>query len=187
MDVVLNYLDPVLLDGVYSSAFQLAETICANGADSSSSLVNKQRLCHLTTNPGPWKRHGVWRQSLASAYSSQPGSPARCSTSSSAPSATTFASTSPSRTPPKFRSHQIRSEIAASLWVMLVLNVLTVPVSVAQVRGLARIYAFGTGSAWKEVAQYPLFVLFSDTCIYWMHRAFHHPVLFKMAHYKHHR
>jgi lathosterol oxidase len=71
--------------------------------------------------------------------------------------------------------------------VLLVLNVLTVPIFVAQVRGLARIYAFGTGSTGYEAAEYPLFVLFSDACMYWMHRALHHSVLFKVAHYKHHR
>jgi hypothetical protein len=54
---------------------------------------------------------------------------------------------------PKFRLSQIRSEIVNSLWALLVVNALTVPIFVAQVRGLAKIYGFGSYSAWYEVAQ----------------------------------
>lgn len=88
---------------------------------------------------------------------------------------------------PKFRRNQIRSEIADSLFALFGLNVLTVPIFLAQVRNLSKIYKFGSGSLWYEVAQYPFFVLFSDTGMYWLHRVFHHPLLFKMCHIQHHQ
>lgn len=193
MNVVLDHLDPILLDDVYISASRLVKTICADGADSgwpqlsrSSSVIDKssRRLCDLATNPGLWQRDGVWRQSISLFF-------------------VTWLSSSlfylffgtlcyygnfdrSLKKQPKFRPNQIRSEILDSLVSLLVFTALTVPIFVAQVRGMARIYTFGTGSVWYEVAQYPFFVLFSDTCMYWLHRAFHHPVLFKMTHYKHH-
>jgi lathosterol oxidase len=194
MDVILDRLDPVLLDDVYSSARQLAATICANGTESawsqfpeSSSVIDKtkQRLCYLVTDPSLWHRHGLWRQSISIFLLTWLSSSVFYLLFGTICYYRNFDRSLKKQ--PKFRPNQIRSEIADSLWVLLVLNVLTVPIFVAQVRGLARIYAFGTGSAWYEVAQYPLFVLFSDTCMYWLHRAFHHPVLFKMSHHKHHR
>jgi lathosterol oxidase len=194
MEVILDHLDPVLLDYLYSSASRLAETICATGTDAgwsqlspSSGFIDqsKQRLCNFATDPGLWQRHGIWRQSISIFF---------VTWLSSSLFYLLFGTVCYHRNfdralkkEPKFRPNQIRSEMVDSLWALLVLNALTVPIFVAQVRGLARIYAFGTGSVWYEVAQYPLFVLFSDTCMYWLHRVFHHPVLFRMAHHKHHR
>jgi lathosterol oxidase len=192
MDVMLNYLDPVLLDGVYTSVFRLTETICANSTHldgsrwpPSSSLINKHRLCHLASDPSLWQRHGLWRQSISIFLVTWLSSKLFYLLFGTVCYYRNFDQSLKKH--PKFRPHQIRAEMAASLRALLVLNVLTVPIFVAQVRGLARIYAFGTGSVWYEFAQYPLFVLFSDTCMYWLHRGFHHPVLFKMAHHKHHR
>lgn len=195
MEVILNHLDPVLLDGVYSSAFAIVDTICANGTalesphllPSPSILVDniKSRICTLANNPALWQRHGVWRQSISIFMLTWLASSVFyllfgtvCYHRNFDPSL---------KKQPKFRPNQIQSEIKASLWALFVLNALTVPIFVAQVRGFTKIYPFGAGSAWYEAAQYPLFVLFSDTCMYWQHRVFHHPVLFKLAHHKHHR
>ncbi|KAK4041866.1 hypothetical protein C8A01DRAFT_45072 [Parachaetomium inaequale] len=154
MEVILDRLDPVLLDDIYSSARQLAATICANRTAAawqqlprSSSVIDqtKQRLCDLATDPSLWQRHGLCRQSISIFL-------------------VTWLSSSlfyllfgticyyhnfdrSLKKQPKFRPNQIRSDMADSLWALLILNVLTVPIFVAQVRGLARIYAFGTGSA----------------------------------------
>ncbi|KAK3294106.1 uncharacterized protein B0H64DRAFT_324900 [Chaetomium fimeti] len=176
MEAILNHLNPVLLDGVYGSSFRLAETICAttNGTDSGW-LQSSQFL---------WQRHGLCRQSISIFLVTWLSSSLFYLLFGTVCYYRNFDQSLKKQ--PKFRPNQIRSEITASLTALLVFNVLTVPIFVAQVRGFAKIYAFGTGSAWYEVAQYPLFVLFSDTCMYWLHRAFHHPVLFRMAHYKHH-
>lgn len=194
MEVVLDRLDPVLLDHLYSSALRLAEVICVNGADSgppqlspSPSIINqsKQRLCNLATDPGRWQRHDVWRQSISIFLVTWLSSSLFYLLFGTVCYYRNFDRSL--KKEPKFRPNQIRSEMGDSLWTLLVCNALTTPIFVAQVRGLAKIYAFGTGNVWYEVAQYPLFGLFSDTCMYWLHRVFHYPVLFRMGHYKHHR
>lgn len=88
---------------------------------------------------------------------------------------------------PNFHRNQIGAEIADSLIALFWLNVWTMPIFMAQIHGFSKIYKFGSASWWYEVAQIPFFVLFSDTCMYWLHRAFHIPLLFKMMHHKHHR
>ncbi|KAK4149628.1 hypothetical protein C8A00DRAFT_46780 [Chaetomidium leptoderma] len=175
MEVLLDHLDPVLLDDVYSSASQLIEAICAN----------RTQLCTLAADPGLWQRHGLWRQSISIFFMTWLSSSLFYLVFGTVCYYRNFDQSLKKQ--PKFRPNQIRSEIADSLWALLVLNALTVPIFVAQVRGLAKIYTFGSYSAWYEVARYPLFVLFSDTCMYWLHRVFHHPVLFRIAHHKHHR
>lgn len=193
MNVILDHLDPLLLDDVYISASRLVKTICANGTDSnwpqfsrSSTIIDKssQRLCDLAADPSLWQRHGLWRQSTSLFFVTWLSSSLFYLLFGTLCYYRNFDRSLKKQ--PKFRPNQIRSEISDSLWSLLVFTGLTVPIFVAQVRGLAKIYAFGTGSVWYEVAQYPFFVLFSDTCMYWLHRAFHHPVLFRMTHYRHH-
>lgn len=87
----------------------------------------------------------------------------------------------------RFRSSQIRDEIADSLCTLFWGSMLTAPVFTAQIRGYSKIYPLGSASWWYEMAQYPLFLLFSDTWMYWMHRIFHTPLLFRALHSKHHR
>jgi lathosterol oxidase len=197
METLLNHLDSVFLDDAYGAAFRLAETICgitnqthpdwwSLSSRPSSVIIDKSKgwLCNLAADPRLWQRNGMWRQSISIFL------------------LTWFSSSffyflfgtvcyylnfdRELKKQPKFQPNQIRSEVRASLTALLVLNILTVPIFVAQVRGWAKIYPVGTGSTWYEVAQYPLFALFSDTCMYWLHRVFHHPVLFKMSHYQHH-
>ncbi|PHH80946.1 hypothetical protein CDD80_5156 [Ophiocordyceps camponoti-rufipedis] len=91
------------------------------------------------------------------------------------------------RTSAKFQRSQIRREINDSLLALVCGSFLTAPILVAQLQGYSNVYRFGSASWWYELAQYPLFVLFSDTCMYWLHRVFHAPVLFRMMHSKHHR
>jgi lathosterol oxidase len=196
MDLILDHLDPVLLDGVYGSAFRLTETICAitNGTDPvgsqfpqpSSVIIGKsgQSFCSLAADPRLWQRHGLWRQGISIFFVTWLASSFFYLLFGTACYYRNFDQSLKKQ--PKFRPNQIRSEIIASLSALLVFNILTLSIFVAQVRGWAKIYAFGTGSTWYEVAQYPFFVLFSDTCMYWLHRAFHNPVLFRISHYKHH-
>lgn len=197
METVLNHLDPVLLDNLYSSAFHLAEAICGAtnqthpdwwppSSGPSTAIIDKSKewLCSLAADPRLWHRHGMWRQSISIFLLTWLSSSFFYLLFGTACYYLHF--DRELKKQPKFRPNQIRSEIKASLTALLVFNVLTVPIFVAQVRGCAKIYPFGTGSTWYEVAQYPLFALFSDTCMYWLHRAFHHPVLFKMSHYQHH-
>ncbi|CRK24333.1 hypothetical protein BN1708_013919, partial [Verticillium longisporum] len=93
----------------------------------------------------------------------------------------------PSKDQTRFRGSQIRDEIADSLCTLFWGSMLTAPVFRGQIRGYSKIYPLGSASWWYEVAQYPFFLLFSDTWMYWMHRMFHTPLLFRLLHSKHHR
>lgn len=77
----------------------------------------------------------------------------------------------------------MRDSLVAIFWLSLG----TVPVFVAQFRGLSKVCRFGSASLGYEAAQLVLYVLFSDTCMYWQHRLFHRPLLFNMFHKKHHQ
>ncbi|OAA47986.1 Fatty acid hydroxylase [Cordyceps fumosorosea ARSEF 2679] len=88
---------------------------------------------------------------------------------------------------PKFRPGQVRGEISRSLVAITVMSLLTAPIVLAQAAGRARIYPLGAAPAWYEALQVVLFVAFNDTCVYWLHRLFHTPVLFRLMHKKHHQ
>ncbi|GAO16265.1 uncharacterized protein UV8b_08216 [Ustilaginoidea virens] len=90
---------------------------------------------------------------------------------------------------PKYLKNQPRMEIEQSLWALPGMSVLTLPFSLAEARGYTKLYdtsADGPG-LWYDVLQYPLFILFTDFSIYWIHRGLHHPLVYKALHKKHHR
>lgn len=67
--------------------------------------------------------------------------------------------------------------------------VFTAPIFLAEVRGYSKLYdvsADGPG-AWYDFAQFPLFLVFTDLCIYWIHRGLHHPLIYKRLHKPHHK
>lgn len=67
--------------------------------------------------------------------------------------------------------------------------VLTVPLLLLEVRGYSLLYdtsSQGPGT-WYEWAQFPLFLLFTDFLIYWIHRWLHHPLVYKTLHKPHHK
>ncbi|KAL3446155.1 hypothetical protein BJX65DRAFT_309146 [Aspergillus insuetus] len=68
---------------------------------------------------------------------------------------------------------------------------LTVPFFLAEVRGYSKLYSPSSPSVPKfpyyNILQYPLFIAFTDFCIYWIHRGEHHPSVYKWLHKRHHR
>jgi len=209
MEVVLSYLDPILLDPIYESAGQLMLSICMTGEVKYRSSISatiaqgaKEKLCFLATDRDAWQRQSSPRQALSIFFLTWHVIIYPQSNSSNANHVRFLSSffyllfgticyyqnfDRSLRKHPKFCQNQIRSEIADSLFTLFGLNVLTVPIFLAQVRNLSKIYKFGSGSLWYEIAQYPFFVLFSDTGMYWLHRVFHHPLLFKICHSQHHQ
>ena len=97
---------------------------------------------------------------------------------------------------PKYLRNQIRMEIQQTLTAIPVMAVLTFPCFVAEVRGHSFIYDKISdidhpilrmfGSSWNWL-QFPLFILFTDFCIYWIHRALHSKILYKRLHKPHHK
>ncbi|KID76771.1 uncharacterized protein G6M90_00g071150 [Metarhizium brunneum] len=90
---------------------------------------------------------------------------------------------------PRYLKNQVRLEIQETLWALPGMSLLTLPLVLAEVRGHTKMYdtvAEGPG-LWYEVLQFPLFLLFTDFCIYWIHRGLHHPLIYKNIHKKHHK
>jgi lathosterol oxidase len=111
---------------------------------------------------------------------------------------------------PRFLPHQIRLEILTSLKAFPVMTLLTLPWFFAEVRGYSRLYDGVSTYGWFYLfASVPLlvffslslslgkthglsfggvsFLVFTDYCIYWIHRWLHIPFLYKLLHKPHHK
>lgn len=90
---------------------------------------------------------------------------------------------------PKFLKNQIKMEIRQAVDAMPWIAVMTVPFFFAEIRGYSKLYdslADGPGR-WYDFAQFPLFLIFTDFCIYFIHRGLHHPLIYKHLHKAHHK
>lgn len=90
---------------------------------------------------------------------------------------------------PKFLKNQISLEMKQTAISLPVMAIYTAPIFLAEVRGYSKLYdssAEGPGT-WYDFAQLPLFLLFTDFCIYFIHRGLHHPLVYKRLHKPHHK
>ncbi|KAK2594440.1 c-5 sterol desaturase [Conoideocrella luteorostrata] len=90
---------------------------------------------------------------------------------------------------PKFIKNQIWLEIKQANKSMPFMAVCTAPLFLLEVRGFGNLYDTtdeGPGM-WYNILQFPLFLLFTDFCIYWIHRYLHHPLVYKHLHKPHHK
>jgi len=99
---------------------------------------------------------------------------------------------------PKYLKNQMRMEIKQTVEAIPAMAVLTVPCFLMEVRGYSFIYdsindtgfthpflsIFGSAYNWL---QFPIFLCFTDFCIYWIHRGLHHPKIYKRLHKPHHK
>ncbi|KXG50033.1 Fatty acid hydroxylase [Penicillium griseofulvum] len=90
---------------------------------------------------------------------------------------------------PRFLPNQIKLEINQAISAIPVMALLTVPFFLAEIRGWSKLYDFTTDSPFfgYTLLQYPLFICFTDSGIYWIHRALHHPRIYRWLHKPHHR
>jgi lathosterol oxidase len=90
---------------------------------------------------------------------------------------------------PKFLKNQIRMEIRQAVDAMPVISILTVPFFLAEVRGYSKLYDELADEPYPyyNYLQFPLFLLFTDFCIYFIHRGLHHPLIYKTLHKPHHK
>ncbi|PPR03075.1 hypothetical protein CVT24_012388 [Panaeolus cyanescens] len=89
---------------------------------------------------------------------------------------------------PRFLKNQVKLEIQSSLQAFPVMTLLTLPIFQAEVMGYTRLYdGVDTYGYFYLVASVPLFLLFTDYCIYWIHRWLHHPIFYKTLHKPHHK
>ncbi|SMR59592.1 unnamed protein product [Zymoseptoria tritici ST99CH_3D1] len=98
---------------------------------------------------------------------------------------------------PKYLKNQMKLEIQQAIAAIPTIAIFTAPWFVAEVRGYSFIYdnlsevnhpivthIFGS---WYTYLQFPIFLMFTDFCIYWIHRALHHPILYRRLHKPHHK
>ncbi|ORZ34921.1 hypothetical protein BCR44DRAFT_1461501 [Catenaria anguillulae PL171] len=88
---------------------------------------------------------------------------------------------------PKFLPNQVRRELVLSVKSLPVMSALLVPFFVAEVRGHAKLYDSVDEYGWAWfLASVPLYLFFTDMCIYWIHRWEHHPAVYSYVHKPHH-
>ncbi|KAJ5948656.1 hypothetical protein N7454_001963 [Penicillium verhagenii] len=90
---------------------------------------------------------------------------------------------------PRYLPNQISQEIAQGMSSIPVISLLTAPFFVAEIRGFSKLYDFSSESPFwgYTLLQYPLFILFTDSGIYWIHRGLHHPLVYRWLHKPHHK
>ncbi|KAG0648495.1 Sterol-C5-desaturase [Hyphodiscus hymeniophilus] len=90
---------------------------------------------------------------------------------------------------PKFLKNQIRMEIRQAVSAMPWIAVMTVPFFFAEIQGYSKLYdsTADAPSSWYNYLQFPLFLIFTDFCIYCIHRGLHHPLVYKSLHKAHHK
>jgi lathosterol oxidase len=90
---------------------------------------------------------------------------------------------------PRILENQIYLEIAQAARAMPLMAVFTVPFFLVEIRGFTKLYDSASEAPWPwyQWAQFPLFLVFTDCCVYWIHRGLHHPLAYKALHKPHHR
>jgi len=81
----------------------------------------------------------------------------------------------------------VRREVTYSTRSLAIMAGLTTPMEVAIQLGHSRVYHDPATYGWAYLLASPvLFLLFTDTIIYWVHRGLHHRALYKHIHKPHH-
>lgn len=90
---------------------------------------------------------------------------------------------------PKFLKNQVRMEIRQAVESMPFIAILTTPFFLAEVRGYSKLYDKLADEPYPyyNYLQFPLFLLFTDFCIYFIHRGLHHPLVYRWLHKPHHK
>lgn len=90
---------------------------------------------------------------------------------------------------PKYLKNQMRMEIKQTMEALPVMAIFTVPMFLLEVRGYGFMYDTFDQAPFPlyNVLQFPLFIVFTDSLIYWIHRGLHHPLVYKRLHKPHHK
>lgn len=90
---------------------------------------------------------------------------------------------------PKFLKNQISLEIKQASEAMPLMSLLTALFFSAEVQGYAKFYDALDEAPFPlyNYIQFPMFLLFTDFWIYWIHRGLHHPLVYKRLHKPHHK
>ncbi|KAM5530092.1 hypothetical protein V8D89_016233 [Ganoderma adspersum] len=89
---------------------------------------------------------------------------------------------------PRFLKDQVKLEIQSSLRAFPGMIALTLPWFLAEVRGHSMLYDDVSEYGWTYFfVSIFFFLVFTDYCIYWIHRWEHHPICYKWLHKPHHK
>ncbi|KAK7214844.1 hypothetical protein V2G26_002847 [Clonostachys chloroleuca] len=89
---------------------------------------------------------------------------------------------------PRFLKNQIRQEIISSFIAIPVIDVLTLPFFLGEVRGHSLLYSNIDDYGWPWlIVSTLIYMMFNDLGIYWIHRLEHHPSIYKYIHKPHHK
>ena len=193
MDVVLNLADEYLLDSVWAyilPASRFSSVCAAQGAGTSNqtlSSVDFAALCGVPGKAVSWlPRDNIIRQFTSLYVITYIGIILLYF--SCALMSYHFFFNKELMKHPLFLKDQVKLEIQSSLRAFPWLDLLTVPWFLAEVRGYSRAYDRVDEYGWLYlILSVPLFLVFTDACIYWVHRLEHHPLLYKHVHKPHHK
>lgn len=90
---------------------------------------------------------------------------------------------------PKYLKNQIKLEMIQANVAMPVMAFLTAFFWMLEIRGYSKLYDLSSDGPglWYDILQFPMFLLFTDFWIYWIHRVLHHPLIYKRLHKPHHK
>lgn len=179
MDVALEFLDPLILDRTYAWALPDTRATFGNASYSSFSPVD-------LTPASRWSRDNVYRQIISILVITQLGATSLYLIFSAL--SYYFIFDRRLEYHPRFLPNQVRQEIRSSLSAVPFINILTLPVFLAEVRGKSLLYAKVSDYGWSWLlVSAALYIVFNDIAIYWIHRLEHHPMVYKYIHKPHHK
>ncbi|KAH8664671.1 lathosterol oxidase [Xylariales sp. PMI_506] len=176
MDAALELLDPLILDKAYAYVYPAPTTF-----DNSTATFT------ISSDPvSAWPRDNIIRQCISILVLTQIGA---CSLYWIF-SALSYYFIFDRRLEhhPRFLKNQIRQEIKSSMSAVPFINIMTLPIFLAEVRGHSLLYTDVAeyGWAWMAISSV-LYMIFNDFMIYWIHRLEHHPSVYKYIHKPHHK
>ncbi|KAF8527609.1 fatty acid hydroxylase [Hysterangium stoloniferum] len=204
MDVVLDLLDEYVLDDVYAKLFPrshlssptpsiinltwqtLVSTLprSITQIDSTTSFANT--TLHVPPDSSAWPRDYIGRQILSLIVVTTIG--IHLLYFLVAGLSYKFIFNHEMMRHPRFLPNQVKKEIVASLWSFPGMLALMLPFFLSEVRGYTKLYDNVDEYGWAYLfLSIPLFLLFTDYCVYWIHRWLHIPAIYKRIHKPHHK
>lgn len=176
MDVALEFLDPLVLDKAYAWALP----------HPGAGFANSTGAAYSSAPASLWPRDNIYRQIVSLLVITQVGATSLYLIFSALSYYLIFDRRLEYH--PRFLQNQIRQEIRSSLSAVPVINILTLPWFLAEVRGKSLLYqdVADYGWSWLLVSSV-LYMAFNDFAIYWIHRLEHHPSVYKYIHKPHHK
>lgn len=183
MDVILEVLDPIALDKAYAWALPHPG---ATGGLGNASYSNSTLEFASSAPTSLWARDNIYRQIISILVLTQLGATSLYFVFSAL--SYYFIYDRRLEYHPRFLQNQVRQEINSSMRAVPVINFLTLPWFLAEVRGHSLLYGDVSEYGWSFLlVSTTLYMAFNDIGIYWIHRLEHHPSVYKYIHKPHHK